>query len=424
MSKQIIIYFGLLVILLSGCAADLPKDRQTLKQEQDLAQLKSYFFVNLVADTIVDPTRSLNRFFADLRTVKTVPRDSIFLQVPIIHYGDSHIQAGYITEVVRRRMQNLFGNAGRGLITPLKLASTNEPRDYSITSPDNFSNSKIIERGSLNPIPGVSGLAVYNPGSNQHFTISAHQVPEDSLDYAFSRIKVFHDSLSPMITADPKLMSDDYGSDIFYSYATDLELLTPTDSISLYTYAENQFKNGSFYGFSLENDNNGVLYHAIGINGACYLHWGMRESVVDQSRALNPKLIMISLGANEAAGRNFIESVFYNEVNSFVTKLRTTNPEAAILLIAPAEAMRRTRNSHTPNANYAKVSDVLRRYAAAHDLAFFDLFQTLAGKGSSINFNAVNLMQRDKLHFTPEGYAIQGLLIYNALLNGYNKYVR
>lgn len=31
-------------------------------------------------------------------------------------------------------LQKTFGNAGRGLIVPLKLAKTNEPRDYSIIS--------------------------------------------------------------------------------------------------------------------------------------------------------------------------------------------------------------------------------------------------------------------------------------------------
>src|SRR5882757_951751 len=45
-------------------------------------------------------------------------------RVQIVQMGDSHIQADYLTRAVRRNFQIEFGNAGRGLIIPGRLART------------------------------------------------------------------------------------------------------------------------------------------------------------------------------------------------------------------------------------------------------------------------------------------------------------
>lgn len=54
--------------------------------------------------------------------------------VSIVHIGDSHVQAEGNTSRTRRALQLRFGSAGRGLVAPLRLAGTNAPADYSITS--------------------------------------------------------------------------------------------------------------------------------------------------------------------------------------------------------------------------------------------------------------------------------------------------
>ncbi|HEY5747095.1 MAG TPA: hypothetical protein VIU12_13510, partial [Chryseolinea sp.] len=68
----------------------------------------------------------LDSFFESLVQLKTMGRG----KVNIIHLGDSHIQADFITDVVRRHFQNDFGNAGRGLIVPGRVAGTNEPNNF------------------------------------------------------------------------------------------------------------------------------------------------------------------------------------------------------------------------------------------------------------------------------------------------------
>ncbi|WP_025836809.1 hypothetical protein [Porphyromonas cangingivalis] len=48
--------------------------------------------------------------------------------VEVIHLGDSHTQSGYLTQVIRERLQAKYGDAGRGWLTPYKMARTNQLR--------------------------------------------------------------------------------------------------------------------------------------------------------------------------------------------------------------------------------------------------------------------------------------------------------
>lgn len=380
----------------------------------DSVLLNKYDFVNLTADTIVDPNASLEPFYASLARIKQVGASDMPCVVSIVHYGDSHIQGGVLSETIMRHFAHYYGTAGRGFITPHKLSGKNEPRDYAISSSSAHRSLQLYERGD-ELSRGVSGVSVWAaPGAR--YTLRVLELPEDKADYRFSRVVVFHDSLSPIIeAAHSELLDESGGDDVFRSYTTLINLLSPTDSVSLVTFSDPPFSNGPIYGFSLENDRSGVIYHSIGVNGACYTHWGRYPQIARQSEALAPQLIIISLGSNEASGHNFIESVFYNEIDSFVSKLKQANPQASILLTSPPQAMRKVRGGRKVNTNFELVSATLERYARENSLAFFDLYRVTGGDGSALKWLSNGMQSRDGLHFTPEGYRLQGLLIYRAL---------
>ena len=126
------------------------------------------------------------------------------------------------------------------------------------------------------------------------------------------------------------------------------------------------------------------------------------------------------MGSNEAAGNNFNDEVFYREIDRFVSALRAANPQASVLLTAPAQAFKRGE----PNANFDRVSRTLKRYAQDKGVAFIDVYAATGGIGSARKWAEYDLMARDRIHYTEEGYRVQGLLIYNALYNGFLGYGR
>src|SRR6267378_7554668 len=66
------------------------------------------------------------------------------LQVRIIHIGDSHIQADFLSGVLRQNFQHTFGNAGRGLIFPGRVARTNEPSNFFTSSGSLWEVKRIV----------------------------------------------------------------------------------------------------------------------------------------------------------------------------------------------------------------------------------------------------------------------------------------
>ena len=70
--------------------------------------------------------QSLRGFYMEVSDLSSARDKKV---VSIVHIGDSHIQANYITGMVRNLFQDDFGNAGRGLVFPYRLANSYGPND-------------------------------------------------------------------------------------------------------------------------------------------------------------------------------------------------------------------------------------------------------------------------------------------------------
>ena len=170
------------------------------------------------------------------------------------------------------------------------------------------------------------------------------------------------------------------------------------------------------YGLLLENGQPGVLYHAIGINGAQVRHYNKDPQFFAQIPLLRPDLLIISLGTNDAFKPGFDPVRFAGQLDTLVSTLRQRCPEAEVLLTAPADSYRARRYR---NPDLARLSAVARAYAQAHDLAYWDFSAVQGGYGAMRRWRAAGLAQADLVHFTHDGYALQGLLLYLALQDGF-----
>jgi lysophospholipase L1-like esterase len=368
-------------------------------------------------NVITDTTGSLVPFYDALVRLQRTDGTNGPVVVPILHLGDSHIQAGFLTGAVMRCFHRDFGNAGRGLIVPLKIAGTNEPSDYAIRSEQHWENARLTQSVRKLPV-GIGGVGIATKQTNFSLTIRALD-RDDPEAYRFNRIHVFKHP------AAPDLHAEGASVDTATRYDQTLILDSPVTEITL---SRSNIKSDSavYYGFSLENGVDGILYHSAGINGAQYQHWMRVQDFEHQIDALNPALVILSMGTNEARmGRSFSAEQFAGQIDDLVRLVRAGNPQAVILLTTPPDSYlsRRIgrRTVYEPNPLVHKVAAVIRDYSARNGLACWDL---LTIGGSCEQGFERGLYGRDWLHFTAEGYAIQGKSLYQALLKGYNQYVR
>lgn len=372
----------------------------------------SYSFISPVFNRILN-AGGLDSFYNRLYRVKTTGQGT----VSIVHIGDSHIQADFLSAVVRNGLQQFFGNAGRGLVFPYQLAQSNAPSDISSSSKTRWQFNRVAHPEI--PIDyGISGYGLKTAVDGASFNFSLK--PDSRGPQSFGRLKFFTDSNTSnswLVSAENNessvLIKNDSSSLLF----KEMILAKSASSFSIASLPSGNTK--KFYGVSLENSNPGVLYHTIGVNGARYDHYNGAQLFWQQLAALKADLFIISLGTNEAQGSSFNETGFRGQISLFVHQLKVAAPGASILITTAADSYKHRK----PNAVLKQINLSIINYCDQNSIPSWDLYRVTNGYGSAYSWSKRGLMNRDKIHFTAEGYRIQGNLLFSALARGYNNYI-
>ena len=374
------------------------------------------------SNRIKDPAGLLHGFYDKLYALK----DSGHV-VRVLHIGDSHLQAGFFSGEVMAELQKTFGNAGRGLIVPLKLAKTNEPRDYSITSDIGWDFSRCVGKYNKYPL-GVGGISLV-PESRE-IDLNIETLSQTACN-SFNRIELFHAPMSPRLHISGGMQA--LRVDSLYPFMTCYELAEPVCSLRLRGLVTGAIDSCLFYGASLENGEKGVLYHVVGNNGAMYENYASIPDFTPQAAALHPDIVIISLGTNEAFGSRADAMVIRRNIDMLVSSLQKDMPEIPVLLTTPAECQKRIRGRRRKggrrtyfavNRQISDVRDIILNYAGDKGLPVWDWYMVSGGTGSSSKWVRSGLMARDRIHCTAEGYRIQGNLLYQSLMDDYHGYIQ
>ncbi len=378
------------------------------------AQQRPSFVVDSL-NVIHDEKGTLNTLFDLLYRQK---QSKSTAQIPFLHIGDSHIQAGFLTRIMRTNLQKEFGNAGLGLVIPLKLAGTNQPRDYRITSNGNWESGRMATRNNGYTF-GVSGIAIQTKDKSISLDIETRYDSINNIDYPFNKIAVFHHNAPALAPSDSSLVKSTKKLSP-YTYSISLSETVRQLSLKQKT-SSGDIK--TIYAFSLENGNGGVLYHTVGVNGAHCRDFCSAPLLVEQTQPLNPKVIIISLGTNESIETPCNIRGFLENLDCLVKGLRKVNPAAVFILTTPAENFRRHQRTRVPNERIILIRDAIVEYAAVNGFAYWDLFEATGGKGSNNRWKQNGLLGRDQIHFSVEGYELQGQLFFEAFMKSYHSYV-
>jgi lysophospholipase L1-like esterase len=298
-------------------------------------------------------------------------------------------------------------------------------------------------------LPVCGGFLFSNPDSGSDDEIkSLHVVAETVLPASFAEIQpnIIHDSAQNLSAFFEKLMMIRDIKNIEKPVVRIVHIgdshvrsheFTPAFNFRLteiFGNAATGFIDGyKSSGIIEENGLPGIICHCIGINGATSKNF-LNDKYSEEINKLNPDLIIISLGTNEGLGR--YDSIYhYSMMKNLFSFLKNVCPHAAILYTTPPGAFkttysraRRRKNrkiiSVTENKNTKNVASTIIQFAADHKVACWDLFNIIGGEQHACkNWMNGKYYQNDKLHFTADGYVLQGNLLYEALITGYNEYV-
>jgi hypothetical protein len=377
-----------------------------------------YKFPKANPNIIVDKDSSLYCFFEKLRHLRELSDDSV-KTVSVVHIGDSHIQADFLTGTVRKLMNHYFGNPGRGLIAPNRLMKSNNGRHYKITSPNQWKHSFVVKPNDI-PI-GVTGLGLQIknltadiniltvdesfPGEWDFNKVTAYCNLEKADIYLFQPTVIEIDTINPFAKA---FLLDSYTNNV------EMNFISPEKEISV-------------SGFHLSNGKRGVFYHSIGINGAKFCNYNhCSEDFYRQIASLEPDLVIISLGTNEAMAKIIDEDQLYSDISDFVFNIRHASPNTNVIFTTPVETFAKAGRKipTVPNHRTEKVRDVIANFAERNKYPHWDLYNIAGGKGASLEWNKKKLFVRDRIHLTQRGYEYQGELLFDAIIKSYNQYIK
>jgi len=342
-------------------------------------------------------------------------------KIHIVHIGDSHILGNFLTREVRERLQRAFGDAGRGLIFPYKLANSNGPKDYLVETNVRWNGANCQrDRDEQTPF-GASGFSLETPHSKAELTFRLRDTAT-SETHLFTKITVLQYKSLGEYDLEVRDEVTNQKAQLFLEgdYARSYYFDRPVGQMTLAAKRTNgQQKALSFDGVSLENELSGVVYHSIGVNGARFQDWVRAEYFARQVAELQPDLIILSMGTNEAQGRTEPDFL-YNSIKNLTAALAEHSPSTCFMLTTPADSYLRGKGL---NPNMAGVCAVIRKFARDKGYALWDMFGFTGGENSAVNWKSTGLMSSDSVHYSKLGYAVQGKLLYQSIIKGYNEFV-
>ena len=378
---------------------------------------KTYSLEDFQNNTIQNAAH-LDDFFEHLYQQK-MSNDRV---VSILHIGDSHIQADYMTMVVRRNFQMNFGNAGRGLVVPMRVAGTNEPPNFISRSNVKWTAKRCVHPYESLPI-GLSGITISTTNEEAKLELYLNDL---WMDYTSRKFSLFYykDAHSYNFVVKDTLGNElgkiDPATSPFDSYS-ELRFNTPTTAVVVENKKTDEKQNhATIFGALFSNDTNGIFYHSIGVNGAKYDHYNAAQLFARQTAALTPMLIVISLGTNEAINYPYVDRNLLTHIDRLITSLHTYNPQAKFILVTPPNAFRK-KTKYNPGIH--AVRETILQYAVENGFAFYDLYKAMGGDNAANTWKAAGLIRPDGVHFTKEGYEYQGNLLFSALMKSYNEFV-
>ncbi|MDR2682564.1 MAG: GDSL-type esterase/lipase family protein [Dysgonamonadaceae bacterium] len=413
--------YGIIGLCIALC---FPLQAQRAKEDIHTVAVPEYSFMDYNYRAIQVPgedSTRLNRFFQKIDTLLQEGRG----RINILHIGGSHVQADLFSHEVRRNLDSLNGDfqTPRGLIFPFSVAKTNNPSNYKVSYSGRWNAVRNVQKNREIPL-GMSGIAVYTNDPAAQINIFLN--PDENRRWEFTQLRLLGSVEDGSEGVTPVLY---YNNDTIAGY---LDFITNTWLFDLpepdYAFSVGFLQTDTVphtfivKGFIPEKETPGIVYHAIGVNGASVPSYLQSENFEEELHLLQPDLIIFAIGINDAVSKDFTKEGFCRNYNALIEKVERVNPDCAYVFITNNDSFRRiSRRKYRVNTNGTVARKAFYELAGEHQGGVWDLFSLMGGLRSMQRWQLSGLAQRDKVHFTKEGYLLIGDMFYNAFVEYYKQ---
>jgi lysophospholipase L1-like esterase len=363
-------------------------------------------------DTVLFGAESLTGFLTAWNDVLQEGRSSGQAPLQIAYFGGSHVQAGRIGWSFRRRLTSDFPGmvVGRGIQAPQRLVHSNGPPERGWHAEGDWIRASCAHRRHEGKW-GITGME------------ARCTAPGDGLSFWTG------EPAGAECTAALRLLSRPESSALWQWTEQGLDALKDTSlgmqGIQTWYMLEGQASPDTLR-LGHPHDQPAVLqgvewipaaadciFHDLGANGAHSASWLRNPHFPGQLEALAPDLAILAFGINDAhmAQGRFDPDRFLRHYRDLLDTVRAASPGTEVLLVTNNDSHYRGRH----NAHAEQVRRAMRELVTTEDVACWDLYRQLGGRGSIDRLHAAGFAADDRLHFRRDGYILIGEMLYELL---------
>lgn len=408
---------------------------------------------------------ALSDFFNSLSEVET--KNTL---IRILHYGDSQLEGDRISDYLRNRLQLRFGGWGPGIILPYDISNSRisvrqkESKNWvkyaiygNTTKLKNgfygigassyiYKNKTIGEKNETKIVKKYSQKSIENPDGTSYFVNDSSKVIYDTIisnfqenadawfdiantNISYPRVRQYN-RVSLLYSADKpffiKLNSKNgiEKTELLPQTFADCKTWDIGDNKAGVTL---NFKGESpyFYGVALDG-NSGVAVDNFPMRGSSALGFESinRKMLAELYSKMNVKLIILQYGINLIPEPKSNYSWYENSFSKQLAAIKAAAPKASILVIGPSDISLKTAEGYESYPNITLIRDAMKKAAFKNGCAFWDLYSAMGGRNSMSSWVENNLAAKDFTHFSTKGARYVSEMLYNALIDEYQKYLK
>lgn len=340
----------------------------------------------------------------------------------LLIYGDSHVARDLYPGIIRRRLQERFGDAGPGFV-PLVTPFTHYRHEDLIIAP--LGDWKLLRPlGRSHPGPcGAFGIAAEAEGEATTFVQTRRSEGPGS---RVNRFDVFY-LLQPgggtmevrVDGGEPRLVKT-----AAKARRPGFVLLKVRDGPHKLQVRARGDGPVRLFGVSADRLRPGVIVDTLGIPGARARHQIPWDPEVQTAhlRRLAPDLFVLAYGTNESGSRRYPLAQYERDVRAVLDRIKRALPRSSCLLVGPSDLPEQAEDgSWQPRPRTMDIVEIQRRIAAEAGCGFFDTLAFMGGHGTMPAWveHDPPLARDDYVHFTKAGYERLADVLAKALLAGY-----
>ncbi|MCG3469792.1 SGNH/GDSL hydrolase family protein [Xenorhabdus bovienii] len=333
-------------------------------------------------------------------------RHSNSRQLHFVQLGDSHTAADFFTGKLRSLLQNRYGDAGPGFISPISIPGQ---RTATVKFTDDKKNWWLSSSRKDNRADYPLGGFIATP-ENVSSTIRMDLSPSTFEKYGISALYQSHEA-SQIRTQFSQWDLPATQSEWQFSQQ---------HSVSFPLRLDAQDTHLKIGGWLIKRQSSGIMLSALGINGATISmldKW--QPQWINTLVQLKPDMVILAYGTNEAFNDSLDLVAYQKELTSKVQEIRKAMPEVVILLVGPSDSLKNKTAASCAEQQPALLNGIIQAQQAVakqqHTL-FWNWQEFMGGSCSIRNWQQQNLARPDYVHLSAAGYERSAEALYSQII--------